>query len=313
MTGVVGLDIGGTKTLAVLADEAGGVRAVHRVATPAGRGPAAVLDAAAEAVRAVLAARDAASSVLLGVGTAGVVDRSAGTVVAATAALPGWAGTDVAGGLAERLGVPRPVLLNDVHAFALAEGWLGAAAGRPDYLALTVGTGVGGAVVAGGRLVTGAHHRAGHLGHVVVPQAVGLPCPCGATSHLESVASGPAMVAGLREAGRDVRTAEDVALALRAGDAAAGAVVRRAGEALGTALAGLAAAVDPALVVVGGGALGVGEELLEAARRALAAAALPPLGNLPLRRAVLDEAVAVGAVRAALLAAGVPVADGAPS
>lgn len=301
MTVVVGVDIGGTKTVAVVADDDGAVRATHRVPTPAHHGPEAVLDAAAAAVRAACEEAGTALPALLGVGTAGVVDRTAGRIVTATSALPGWAGTDVSGGLAARLGVARPVVLNDVHAFALAEGWLGAAAGQDDYLAVTLGTGVGGAVVAGGRLLAGAHHRAGHLGHVVVPQALGVACPCGSASHLESVASGPAMVEALRAAGHEVGSAEDVALAVRAGDEAAVAVVRRAGDALGTALAGLVAALDPALVVLGGGALGVGDVLLQAARSALAAHTLPPLGDVALRTSTLDEAVAVGAVRAALL------------
>nr|WP_297425386.1 ROK family protein [uncultured Actinotalea sp.] len=297
---VAGLDIGGTKVVAVVATEDGTVRAAHRVPTPAAQGSDAILDVAAAAVRAACTQGGVPLPARLGVGTAGVVDRAAGRVVAATTALTGWAGTDVAGGLAARLGTDRPVVLNDVHAFALAEGWRGAAAGHEDYVAVTLGTGVGGAVVAQGRLLEGAHHRAGHLGHVVVPQAAGLACPCGGTGHLESVASGPAMVEALRALGRDVGTAEDVGVALRAGDEAAAAVVRRAGDALGTALAGLAAALDPSVVVVGGGALGVGDVLLDAARSGLATHALSPLGALPVRPSAVEQAVAVGAVRAAL-------------
>lgn len=299
-----GLDIGGTKTVALLMDQDGTVVATHRLRTPAEAGPYAVLNAAAEAVRRVHELAGAPLPRLLGVGTAGVVDRATGRIITATSAMRGWAGADVRGELSARLDGARVVVRNDVHAFALAEGWRGAAAGARDYLALTVGTGIGGAVVSGGRLIEGAHQRAGHLGHVAVPQAHGVLCPCGATGHLEAVASGPAMVQALNAAGGEVGTAEDIAAAVAAGDERAVSVVRRAGEALGNALASLVAVTDPELVVIGGGALGVGDMFLDAARSALPGYALPPLGQVPIRRSRVEEPVAVGAAFGARLVGG---------
>jgi glucokinase len=308
----VGLDIGGTKLSAAVVDDDGAVLVTDRAPTPAVEGPEVLLDAAAALVRTVWSratplvggrVTDDATGAgggappRLGVGTAGVVDSTTGRIVSATSSLAGWAGTDVRAGLGRRLDGAGVEVVNDVNAFALGEGWTGAAAGVPDFLAVTVGTGIGGAVVVGGRALPGAHHFAGEIGHMTSPQAAGLPCPCGKHGHLEAVAAGPGMVRAYRSLGGSAVTAHDVARALAAGDERALAVVRAAGAALGTALASVAAVLDPAVVVVGGGALAVGDELLAATRRAVVADAMPGLEGLELRPATLHEPVAVGAAR----------------
>ncbi|GAA1735347.1 ROK family protein [Isoptericola hypogeus] len=305
----VGLDIGGTKMCAVAVTAAGTVLASREVPTPASQGPDAILDAGAALVRGVVGMVAAISGTTgpvrrLGVGTAGVVDRRTGTIVAATSALPGWAGTAVRAELAHRLGGIPVTLVNDVHAVALAEGLWGAAAGARGYLTVTVGTGVGGAVVVDGSVVVGRRHLAGHVGHVSVPEAVGEPCPCGRSGHLEAVASGPAMVAAYRGLGGQARTGHDLARAVARGDDRARQVVRHAGAALGTALGSLAAALDPEVVVVGGGALDIGDDLLDAARASLAVSALPGLAGLPVLRATVRDAGAVGAASLVLEPAG---------
>lgn len=295
----LGLDIGGTKMLAVLADTTGTVLAQRETPTPARRGSQAILTTGAELLRDV--AESGPRGLLgptgrVGVGTAGVVDHRTGTILAATDALPGWAGTPLAADLSALLDGTHVSVVNDVVAFALGEGRFGAAAGLNSYVAVTVGTGVGGAVVVDGAPLVGAHHLAGHVGHMAVPQAGDRRCPCGRRGHVEAIASGTAMVETYRLAGGQAATLVDVAAALRAGDERAIDAVRLAGRGLGTALASLANAVDPQVIVVGGGALQVSQLLLAQARAAFVETALASLGGVEIRHAQLPGlAVALGA------------------
>jgi glucokinase len=286
------VDIGGTKTAAALV-RGGTVLARTQAPTPARDGAAAVLDTAAALVRSLGGAPAG-----VGVGAPGLVDPVTGLVTAATSSIRDWSGVDVPAGLRDRLRLPA-VVLNDVQAFTLGEAVHGAGRGLPTVLGVAVGTGVGGGVHAAGRLLTGRLGAAGHVGHVPVPQAVGRPCPCGAAGHVEAVASGPAMAAGYAARTGAVGVAlPEVVRRARAGDTHARAVIAEAGEALGTALAGLANVLDPDRIVVGGGA--AVPELLDALRPAFALACLPVLGAVPLVPAALGtDAPLVGAAEAA--------------
>jgi glucokinase len=305
---VAAVDIGGTKTAAALVRD-GVVLARTRTATPARAGAAAVLDTAAALVRSL-----GGTPVAVGVGAAGLVDPVTGRTTAATSSISDWSGVDVPGGLRDRLGLPGTVL-NDVQAFTLGEAAHGAGRGLPTVLGVAVGTGVGGGVHAAGILLTGRLGAAGHLGHVPVPQAVGRPCPCGATGHVEAVAAGPAIAAAYAaRVGGDPVPLPEVVRRARAGDPDAGHVIGYAGAALGTALAGLANTLDPDRIVLGGGA--AVPELLAAVRPAFTAACMPLLGTVPLVPAALgDDAALVGAAEAALRALGArtgPAAAGGP-
>src|SRR6266511_2537042 len=222
----MGVDIGGTKTRVGLVDADHRVLDVREAPTPARDGPRAVLEVVAGLGRALGARR--ADVAACGVGTAGVVDRAAGTVVASTDAIAGWAGVPLVQQLTALLGLPVRVD-NDANAFALGEAAGGAAQGRAHVLAVTVGTGVGGALVIHGRLWRGAHHNAGEIGHLPVPGFGDRRCSCGA--------------GGLAEVARRAET----------GDGPAVEVVEEGGGVLGQLLAGLVNAVDPESVVVGGG------------------------------------------------------------
>ncbi|MEV4202191.1 ROK family protein [Micromonospora globbae] len=291
---VVGLDIGGTKTVAALVGADGSVRDRRRAPTPARGGPRAVLDTAARLAAELL---PAAGDGPVGVGTAGTVDPATGTIRYATDSLPGWAGTPVADALADRLG--RPVrVANDVHAAALGESWAGAGRRDADLLLVAVGTGLGGALVRDGHVDTGARGAAGAVAHLPAPGAERLRCGCGRYGHLEAVASGSGLAAAYAaETGAHV-DGRAVAQRARGGDPAAETVLARAGTALGRALAGLVALLDPAVVLLAGGAA---EALLPAAAAAYAAELPPAWADVPLRAAALGgDAVAVGAARLAL-------------
>ncbi|MBM7515370.1 ROK family protein [Nocardioides nitrophenolicus] len=292
----VGVDVGGTKVLAVRIDAAGVVRASATRPMP-GRsaGGAEVEEAVARAARDVYADREPRA---LGLSAAGLVD-GAGERFLFGAHLP-WRDAPVRRALAERTGLPV-VLDNDANCAAHAELVAGAAVGAGSALLITIGTGIGGALVLGGRVVRGAHGLAGEFGHMqVVPD--GLACECGLRGCWEQYCSGRALERVTRVAlGRHLDGPEVTALAL-AGDRVALSSFASVGTWLGVGAAGLVSAFDPELVVVGGGVSAVGELLLGPARTALAGA-LQGTGY----RAVPDLVPArlgpeAGAIGAALLA-----------
>jgi glucokinase len=158
----------------------------------------------------------------------------------------------------------------DTHLALLGELDQGALRGSRDALYVTVSTGVGGAMLAGGRLVVGAEGLAGEVGHLPV-MAGGPRCGCGGRGHLEAVASGPAIAAAGEAAARSGRSGDlarrmaaapdghlsgrDVAEAARAGDAVASAILARARAAVARALVGLMDLLNPERVVLGGGVI----------------------------------------------------------
>ncbi|MDJ1136035.1 ROK family protein [Streptomyces iconiensis] len=300
---LLGVDVGGTKIAAGLVSYDGALLTSVVRPTPAAQGPAAVLDAIAAAVTA-LPGREAADG--LGIGTGGVIDRARGVVLSANDLLPGWAGTRLAEELTARLGL-RVAADNDANVFALAEQTYGAGAGCDSALYVSVGTGIGGGLVTGGRLLRGAHWTAGEFGHIAVPEAAGRPCNCGRTGHLEAVSSGPAITARFRELSgetdvHDLRTVASLAEAAEAAGpaGAAGVALAEGAAALGRALAGLVNTFDPERVVVGGGVASVGSPFWEPLTEAFAAELLPgPAAVRPVLAALGPRAAVIGA--AALL------------
>lgn len=290
---LVGADVGGTKIAAGLVGLDGRLLGSSVRPTPVAEGPTAVIEAIAGAVEALTGGGPALG---VGVGTGGVIDRDRGTVYSANELLPDWAGTEVAAELGQRLQLPVAVD-NDVNAFALAEQFFGAGAGRSSALYASVGTGIGGALVLGGSLHRGAHHTAGEFGHLAVPDADDRPCNCGATGHLEAVGSGPAITARFRQlGGAAVGDLRDVARSAADGDALASRALREGAAALGRALAGLANAIDPELVVLGGGVAEIGDAYWSPLREAFAAEALPgPSGTAIVPADLGSRAAVVGA------------------
>ncbi|MGV8909852.1 MAG: ROK family protein [Propionicimonas sp.] len=299
MSVIGAVDIGGSKIAAGIIDEDSHILARRSAPTPASEGPAAVLAVAAHLIRE--ASIDAGvEPVAVGVGTAGVVDAGSGMILGATAALSGWTGTPVASALAAQLGLPVHVE-NDVTAFLLGEAVAGAAVGLADVIAITVGTGIGGALLVGGQVVRGHTCVAGNIGHVPSPEAGDRRCPCGRRGHLEAFASGPAMTAVYRErSGQPVPDLREVALRARSGDELAEEVLRAGAAAVGRIVGGLVNVLNPALILLGGGVLAVGSWYVEAVAEAMSREVLAPLDAVPVRAAVLGgDAMLVGAAAAA--------------
>lgn len=304
----VGLDVGGTKILAVRVARDGGVLARSRVPSRA-EDEEATVAGMVEAARAVLSP----DVVAVGVGAAGLVDVANGRLLSA----PNLAWTDlpVAERIGSALGLPCQ-LDNDGNVAAYGEFRLGAGRGYRHLLLVSVGTGIGGGIVTDGRLYRGAHGFAAEIGHIVVEPG-GPPCGCGNLGCWEQVASGstiarlgrqavaedPGSVLG-RLAGGDPSAArgEMVTQAARAGDPAATGILERVGRRLGTGIAGLVNVLDPQVVVVGGGASAAGDLLLGPARAAYREAVedAERRPNVPIVPAELGSSA--GAVGAAVLA-----------
>ncbi|WP_419993897.1 ROK family protein [Streptomyces boninensis] len=306
---VVGLDLGGTKIDAALVGDDGAIRARHTLPTPATAGPEAVLDALAEAAAAVRAPDTAA----IGLAAAGVIDPGSGTVVSSTDAIRAWAGTALAAGLASRTGL-AVACDNDVRAAAAtelgeAEGGGGPRVTDAPLIYAAIGTGIGGAVAVGGRMLVGAAGVAGHLGHLPSPEADGLPCTCGGTGHLEAIASGPAITARYARSTDSARSTDPArstptpadrlqTIAARAahGDPHATAAITLGARATGRVLGGLANALGPHRVVIAGGVTRIGAAYWTPLREAFQAELIPPLKGLtPQPPRVGHDAAVLGA------------------
>lgn len=253
MTGaqhVVGVDIGGTKTAAALIDREGTIVETATVSTPALDGADAIVAGVLRLIGRFSGSRTVAA---VGVGTAGVVDTSTGTIVAGNDTFADWVGTPLRDRLAAELGVPVHVE-NDVDAHLAGEAWVGAARGASHALLVAIGTGVGAGLLVDGRQHRGAHHAAGEMGHMPSAAARGLRCPCGTLGHLEAIAAGPAIHRAYLAAGGDPSCgdARGVAERSRSGEALARSVIDRAAHAVGIALAQIATVLDPEVIVLGG-------------------------------------------------------------
>jgi glucokinase len=309
---VIGVDLGGTKLLAGVVDA--DLQVHHRTQRLVPRGDtAALLDAVCAAV--VDASAVAPMPVAaVGFGIACLMDDRRG-VAARSVHLP-VVDLPFADVMRERLGLPVEVD-NDANAAMLAEWRAGAAHGHDDAVLLTIGTGVGGGLVVGGRLTRGAIGAGPELGHMVI-EADGPPCPggCPGRGCLEAFVSGEALGrAGTAAAVADPDSGLGRALAAGRpvtgplvtelawdGDAAARAVVERCGEHLGVGIASLVNILNPTVVVVGGGVIAAGEMLLGPARAVVATRALAPARDVvhivPARFG--EEASMVGAAMLAL-------------
>ena len=272
----IGVDAGGTKIEGLLVDVGLGKILDRRLVET----PAADAEATARAIVAVarelMAGRDAVRA--LGVGAAGMVDRGGVMRYAPNVA---WRDFPLAERVAGAVGLPT-LVENDANVAAWGEFRFGAGRGSSDMLLVTVGTGIGGGIVLGGKLFRGAHGFAAEIGHIIVEPG-GPRCGCGNLGCWEQVASGRAIGRLGREAamehpeslmvvvaGGDPErvTGVEVTLAAERGDRVAVRILGEVGRRLGEGIAGLVNVLDPDLVVVGGGAIAAGELLLQPARRA---------------------------------------------
>lgn len=276
----LGLDIGGTAIKAGVVDADLRILATAERPTPGSNDPADVIDALVSMAAELRGATGDAPIAAAGVGMPGRVEPDTGVVVAC-ANLRGWDNVPLGPRLTEALGVPVTVH-NDANAAAFGE-FARLRRDEPDlndFALLTVGTGIGGGVVLGGRLVVGANQMAGEIGHMVV-QVDGEPCPCGQRGCLERYAAAPAICRAAtppeessngdanapgHSGGSEPLSAEQVFERAAAGDAHAAAVIDRAAHYLGVATINLARLLDLPCIFLGGGVAKAGDALLQRVR-----------------------------------------------
>ncbi|MGU8064030.1 ROK family glucokinase [Streptococcus suis] len=226
----------------------------------------------------------------IGMGSPGVVDSEAGTVIGAYNL--NWKTLQLVKEQFESaLGLPF-FIDNDANVAALGEQWVGAGNNNPNVVFMTLGTGVGGGVIAAGNLIRGVKGAGGELGHITVDFDEPFACTCGKKGCLETVASatgivnlsrryadqyaGDAKLKQMIDDGQDV-TAKDVFDLAKEGDDLALIVYRHFSEYLGVACANIAAVLNPAYIVLGGGVSAAGEFLLDGVRKVFAENSFPQI------------------------------------
>lgn len=277
------VDLGGTNTACALATAAGRFVVERTIPTDSHEGPAAVVDRIGVLLE-EMSRQAGAAPVSIGVGAPGLVDRKKGMTLFLPNLPTQWRGVPVADSLGSRLGCPV-YLLNDVRTATLGELTYGRGRGASTMLFFALGTGVGGGVVVDGRLRLGPLGAAGEMGHqTLIPD--GRLCGCGNRGCLETIASGPAIIAEgvwLMLAGRaphlfqlcegnaaNVTPKLMVAAAL-AGDDSVRDAIGLVAKYLGIGIANVVQGLHPDLVVIGGGVSGMGPLLLDAVKEGVRA------------------------------------------
>lgn len=307
----IGFDVGGQSTKAVLVSAAGEVLA--RASAPTGEATGIdELGASFAAMREGLERTAGARAATVGVGIAGVLDRSG--ALRGSPHLPRLVGVPIGEALAARLGA-EPAVRNDADCAAVAEGWGGAADGILDYLMIAIGTGVGSGLVLGGRLRAGESGFGCEFGHMLIAWG-GRTCGCGNLGCVEAYVSETAAAglvadasAGLRERVAARRRdgggfAEALFRLGESGDAEAEAIAGSMVDALGVAIASAVNVLDLTTIVLGGGiapgVLSRVDRLRAAAARSLFARGIEDLRLVAATRGPL--AGAIGAARIGMLA-----------
>lgn len=306
----VGIDVGGTGIKGAVVTDAGQITAKSERETLPERGTEAVLDTMAELAHDVVkqAGLSWADIAGVGIGVPAFLDFEKGVVEQAVNLF--WKHVPLVQEMKKRLGDHVQIMIeNDANAAALGEVWIGGGKGYHDALCITLGTGVGGGVVVGRKIVHGSNGMTGEVGHITIDPH-GRHCNCGRYGCLETISSATGIVASAEErvaAGEATSLANEKELSTRVifeaakqGDTVAQEVVAYAIDRLGFALSNICITLNPQVIVVGGGVSNAGDELLLPLREAFARYTLPRvLEGTDIRLAELGNDA--GVIGAALL------------
>jgi len=278
---VVAVDLGGSKIAVAIVSGDYRVLAREKHPTLAEEGVDSVINRIISSVRRIVTSGNLALAQLYGISlaAAGVIDSQRG-IVTLSPNLPGWRDIPLGSIIEERLGI-KTRLLNDANAAALGEHHLGAGRGVDNFIYLTIGTGIGGAIIIDGKLYTGACGSAGEIGHMTI-EVNGPRCDCGNVGCLEALASGRAIAREakkrLSSGGRSSLTeavagkieditAKEIAAAAQQGDVLANDVIKHAATYLGVGMVNLVNIFNPEVIIVGGGVASMGDLLLGPVRQ----------------------------------------------
>ena len=305
-----GIDLGGTTAKAGLFTTAGALLEKWEIPTDTSDKGVRILPNLAAAILDKMKEQGLTAEQIegVGIGVPGPVQESS-VVPIVCANLGGWGQQDVAANLSLLLGGINVMVGNDANVAALGEIWMGAAKGCRSAVMVTLGTGVGGGVIVGGRVIDGAHGAGGEIGHITVNKNETAVCGCGKHGCLEQYSSATGVVRCMKKLleetpdvpctlrGTDF-AAKDVFDAARAGDALAAKEVDQMTDDLGLALAIIAATADPEVFLVGGGVARAGDVLFQPLTEHYKTYAFKSCRETPIKQASLgNDAGIYGAVR----------------
>lgn len=294
---ILSIDIGGTAVKMGLVDREGAIHARHEASVCYDNYQTPILTTVIREAKAFLAAENA---VIEGVGVSatGQVDDRAGVVIGTNGKIPHYEGSRIKDEMEKSFGVPA-FALNDANAAALGECFAGRARGMENVLMITLGTGVGGGIVLGGKIFGGTRGIAGELGHITL-YADGVPCACGNRGCYESYAATTALVRLAREATGEAEMNGRIIFSRAAqGDQTMLAILHRWIDDICAGLVGLVHTFNPQMVLIGGGVSSQEELLIKPLREKLLSTVMPRFAEcLQVEAAILgNDAGMIGAAK----------------
>jgi glucokinase len=297
------VDIGGTSIKYGLINEKGEVIYSSQYKSEAQKGSKNIIDKVKLAIKEIIQYDRNIKICGIGISSAGQIDSTSGKVLYATDNIPGYTGTDLKGILEAEFKLPT-FAENDVNAAAIGERWKGAGIGYDNIVCITIGTGIGGCIMANGQVFHGALGCAGEMGHMIIEHN-GLPCNCGNKGCYEQYASASALVRNFKaklingESSKEEINALYIFEAAKAGDDLANMVLEEFIKYLGTGIINLVHILNPQLIIIGGGVSFQGEYLSDKVQAYVKNLIMPSFQScLSIKTAKLgNEAGIVGAAK----------------
>ena len=263
-------DIGGTNIKYGVLNEAGDILYKEKTATNASEGGKAVIDKVKELAKYLQEHYELSG---IAISTAGQINKQEGSVIHATESLPGYTGLNIKEKLENAFGLPV-VVDNDVNCAALGEYWKGAARGHEHFLCMTLGTGIGGAIIMDGSVYSGASYSAGEFGHMTL-YPDGDPCLCGDNGCYEQYASSRALEQRVLDYFHESIPLPELFSRAKNGNQVADLIIDKWMDDVALGIKSLVHIFNPPLIVIGGGISEQGDYLLRKLQKSVAARIMP--------------------------------------
>ena len=293
----IGVDVGGTSVKLGIVDGQGNVLEQREVTYSEEKDRRSMMDVITDSIHSLADDNGGIGKFSgIGVSAAGCINSVTGSVAGNGGTVKGWSNTQVCRILTDEFGLPA-ALANDANCAILGELWTGAAQGYTDVLGITLGTGVGGGVITGGKLLEGAHGFAGELGHFTT-HAGGEHCICGQDGCYERYASTSALIRTAEETDPEFSSGRIIFRAVEEGDQRAAAVLDKWISEIAYGIAGFVHVFDPQIILIGGGVSAQQKLLIQPLKEKVLSMIMPDFAaDLQFRSAALgNNAGLVGAV-----------------